>query len=138
MVENELSEFISLIQFEIQKSFDLSEVISKIDVEDKKNTSKIHVGLQELEIEIPIKISMEEITTNTDELISSDNNQINLNGILRKPFNMDYISKGKKLPKDKITSKVIKTQVVGFKELIPESEKSQIGRIKIKAGLVLD
>ena len=140
MNDNQLNELISLIQFETQKSFDFSNLLNKSDISDKNTTSKIHIMLREIEIEIPIQISMEEniVDISDKKQNNSNNEQSDLDNIINKPFNLKYFSEKSTNNVKELKSKTLKTKIIGFKETIDSSEILKTGRIKIKLSPVLD
>jgi hypothetical protein len=58
-----LSELVLLIHWEVQKSFNLIEELSKTD--DAKDTVNIHLGIDKFEVSIPISINERDIYYDT-------------------------------------------------------------------------
>lgn len=156
MSYNDLSEFISLIQFEMQKAFDFSFALARSTGADPNNPT-LHLSLERMELEVPVEFTLIQRTTNVEtkdtaqktqesELKTGTNKEaekktheviakpiVDLRTILNRPFNLKTLSESPlTMPTKDVKSNVIQIRVIGLDDAHgkPDAQPG-IGRLKI-------
>lgn len=144
----DLSELLSMIQFEIQKAFDFSFALSKVAAKDP-NSPTLHISFESVELDVPVEISMVEKSVRPTEEKGEEKEkkegeeksgvEIDMEYLLSRPFNPKILSEHPmKKPQGEVKTKSIRLKVVGLEEAQAHPEgKIAIGRIKIKATPIL-
>lgn len=147
MPYSDLSEFFSVIQFEIQKAFDFSFALSRAGSPDPSSPA-LHISLEKVELEVPVEFVFVEKEVQppsppekpTVEVESPPKPlKIDLYGILKRPFNLKTLSESPtEMPKEKARTITFQVRIVGLEDAQGHPEgKPGIGRIKIIATPIL-
>jgi hypothetical protein len=129
----DLSELLTLLQHEIQKSYDFVEEITRS--EEDEDRAVLHIALEKVEIELPI-ILKEEYQTFDPEKIRD------LPLPARRlivPYKPQWTKKRAYVPEEKYRGKIISAKLVNATEKIDrEMDKEKIGRIKVVLKPILE
>ena len=128
-----LSELLVLLQYEIQKSYNFIEEITRVE-EDKK-ISVLHLALERVEIELPITLR-ETFTLFEPEKMNelpSPAKRLNL------PFKSKTAAKRGEMPEKKFVGKIISAKLIGTTDKIDRrATPERIGRIKLVMRPILE
>lgn len=143
MSYSDFSQFISAIQFEIQKAFDFSFALSRA-ISPEPNNPTLHISLEKVELEVPVEFNFveHEVEPVPSEKPSEGGPppvKIDLYTILNRPFNLKTLSEIPiEMPKEKVKTKTLQVRVIGLEDARAHSEGGLvIGRIKIIAVPIL-
>jgi hypothetical protein len=120
-----LSELLVLLQYEIQKSYDFVEDITRAE---GKDTSVLHIAIEMVEIELPITVAETQVTFDPKkvEKLPLPVKKLSI------PYKMLEVVKRGEVPQAKFKGQSVAVGVVGPTEKKDkEITKEQIGRIKV-------
>lgn len=128
-----LSELLVLLQYEIQKSYDFVEEITRVE-EDKK-ISVLHLALERIEMELPITLR-EAYTLFEPEKVK----ELPLPAKkLQLPFKPRTASDRGKVPEKRFAGKIISAKLIGVADKIDRrAAPERIGRIRLVVRPILE
>ncbi len=129
----DLSELLVMLQYEIQKSYDFVEEISRAEKDEK--TSVLHIVLERVELELPITLG-ETYTLFEPEKVK----ELPLPAQkLALPYKAQTAAKKGKVPEKKFGGKIISAKLIGATDKIDRrATPERIGRIKIVLKPILE
>lgn len=125
----ELSEFLAMLQYEVQKSYDFTERIARGDA--SPTSSILQIALERVEIDLPVSV------TEIDKAFNRSAKEMQPLPSFVKRFKLPYSSEKlatiqKGIPKGEVKGKALNIELVGPIEKIDETRKEEnITRIKI-------
>jgi hypothetical protein len=122
----DLSELLILLHYEVQKSYDFVHAITRS--EGDKNTSVLHIALEQVEIELPVSLEERDAVFEPKKFKGLP--------IAVKMLNVPYSAKSTsekiEIPKKELKGKAIAVKIVGPIEKVDKRfVKENLGRIKV-------
>ncbi len=127
----EMREFLAMLQFEVQKSFDFVEETKGVKDRD---ISTIHIALEKVEVDLPVTFSPKEISYKPKELKGIDP----IVKRLRLPFHERTVTDKFYIPRNELKGHSIEVNIIGPNEKLDEKYATElVGRIKVVMKPVL-
>ena len=127
-----LSELLVMLQYEIQKSYDFVEEITRAQEDEER--SVLHVALEKVEIELPITLKE---TSTTFDPRKVERLPISVKR-LAVPYKPEMITKKGAIPENRYTGKTASVKLVEPTEKVDKTvTPEKIGRIKVSLKPIL-
>jgi hypothetical protein len=122
----DLSELIVLLHYEVQKSYDFVDRVSRTETEP--NVSFLHLALEQVELELPVRLEERDAIFDPKKVIGLPRSA----QLLQVPYTPDSATKKDWLPNEPTTGKAVGVNIVGPIEKIGQPTITEnIGRLKV-------